>query len=157
MHPFWIPPIVVGMRARAVPRFTRLAPALLAFAVVCACTAEEYDWRNRSIPWTYGPTTGGATAEHLAATGKKGDPIAKGWQWRLTDGRQLGVQPYELAKTHPMFGKVAMNVGLFDTGGKQIGSVRSAAITADAATFSFELEEAVGKALHDVVIWYVGS
>ncbi|MEO6593353.1 MAG: hypothetical protein ABIP94_01210 [Planctomycetota bacterium] len=47
-----------------------------------------------------------------------------------------------------------MIVGLFDQNGKQLETVRSAAITAQNATFSFEITKAVAKPLYDLVIWF---
>jgi hypothetical protein len=125
-------------------------------AAVASCGSETaYDWKNRDVGWTYGPTTGTATPEHLAGTGTAGaGAIAEGWKCLLKDARQLTVQPYHLAPSHALFGKVGMLVGLYDKTGKQLEMVRSPAITADNATFTFEISEAVAKSLHDVVIWF---
>ena len=99
--------------------------------------------------------TGGATAEHVQGTGNRDcAPIAKGWQCRLHDGKRLTVKPYQLAQTHPLFGKVAMSFGLFDKTGKQLETVRSDAVTAQNATFTFELTDVVATQLWDLVIWY---
>lgn len=125
--------------------------------IVPACSNKApYDWKNREIAWTYGPTKGGATLEHLKGTGTKGPgPIAVGWKCRLSDGSKLEVKPYQLSKEHALFGKTKMTIGLFDKSGKKLESFRSEVITADNATSSFELQEAVAKSLWDVVIWYV--
>ncbi len=129
--------------------------AALAFLLAAACgSGKETDPNNREIPWTYGPTTGGATAVHTQGAGKDGPPIAVGWKFRLLDGKRLAVVPYELAKAHALFGKVVMNIGLFDQTGKQIGTVRSDVIAAQAASFTFELEPDVASRLWDVVIWF---
>lgn len=135
-----------------------LHAAALAFLLVATASCGRdmaADPKNREVPWTYGPTTGGATSEHVQGTGKQGSAaIAKGWQFRLQDGKRLTVRPYQLAESHPLFGKVAMSVGLFDKTGKELGTVDSAAITAQNATFTFELTDTVANQLCDVVIWY---
>ncbi len=64
------------------------------------------------------------------------------------------MKPYQLAQTHPLFGKVAMSFGLFDKTGKQLETVRSDAVTAQNATFTFELTDVVATQLWDLVIWY---
>jgi len=127
---------------------------LLTVAGACGSNTPA-DPRNREIPWTYGPTTGGATPEHVRGTGTKGGPpVAAGWQCRLHDGARLTVVPFQLAEHHPLFGKVALTVGLFDKDGKQITSFRSAAITAQNATAAFDLTGDVATRLLDVVLWY---
>lgn len=130
-----------------------------ALAALPSCGSEQqYDWKNREIPWTYGPTTGTARPEHLSGTGTTGgDAISKGWKCRLSDGSRLTVAPFELAESHELFGKAGMNVGLFDRHGEQLDSRRSEAITAENATFTFEIDAEVGKQLHDLVIWFVPS
>lgn len=148
--------IVFGMQARQIHR--PLGSAALAFllAVMPSCGSEQkYDWKNREIPWTYGPVKGGATSEHLRGTGTQGSgAIAVGWKCRLSDGVRLTVTSYDLAQSHSLFGKVLMSVGLYDNKGKQLEMVRTEAITAENATFSFEITEAVAKPLYDVVIWF---
>jgi len=150
--------LVSDMHGQAMRVRRLILPATIAslLAVVGACGAKApADPKNREIPWTYGPTTGGATAEHVRGTGTKGGPpVAAGWQFRLQDGTRLTVVPFRLAETHPLFGKVALSVGLFDIAGKQLGSFRSEAITAQNATASFDLTEDVATKLNDVVIWY---
>ena len=125
-------------------------------AAVAACGSRTAaDPKSREIPWTYGPTTGGATSEHVRGTGKEGGaPIAQGWQCRLHDGKRLTVRPYRLAETHPLFGKVVMAIGLFDKTGRQIGKLSSEAVTAQNASLTFELTDAVVAQLWDLVIWY---
>ena len=144
------------MRARQKRPVLRPAALALLLATVPSCGAEtKFDWKNRELSWVYGPTADTATYEHLAATGNKGKgPIAKGWKCRLSDGRQLLVEPYELSSSHALFGKVIMIVGLFDSSGNQIETVRSAPITASNASFSFDLSEDVAKPLYDLVIWF---
>lgn len=130
-----------------------LASAML-LHVACGGHAADAA-RGREIGWTYGPTTGGATALHVQGTGtKRGEPVAQGWQLRLRDTR-LTVMPYRLAASHTLFGKAALSIGLYDADGKQIGMVRSPVLAAGQADFAFELEAAVAARLWDVVIWYV--
>ncbi len=144
------------MRSRPVHYRHGYAALALLLALVPSCGSEtKYDWKNREIPWTYGPTTGTARPEHLTGTGTKGgSAIAKGWKCRLSDGKRLTVKPYQLAQSHTLFGKAVMIVGLFDKNGEQLDSIRSDAIAAENATFSFELTEAMAKTLHDLVIWF---
>lgn len=147
------------MRTRPLRTSRAVPPATLLLAIAAACGADApYDWKNREIPWTYGPTNATATAEHLAGTGKKGPAaVAKGWKVRLEEGKQLSLQPYELAGTHDLFGKVTLSLALFDQRGQQLAVVSSPPVTATNASFKFEITEDVGKQLNDVVIWYVGS
>ncbi|MFY9341087.1 MAG: hypothetical protein WAT39_01270 [Planctomycetota bacterium] len=139
------------MRMRA-----RFRPTVVLLAAVAACGSRVAgDPNSREIPWTYGPTTGGATAQHVQGTGKQGGaPVARGWQCRLHDGKRLVVRPFQLAESHPLFGKVAMSFGLFDKTGKELGMVRSGAVTAQGATFTFELAADVASRLVDLVVWY---
>lgn len=129
--------------------------AMLAGFAACSKSAPA-DPKNREIPWSYGPTTEASSAEHLTGTGKKGGAaIAKGWKCWLQDGKRLLVQPYQLAESHPLFGKVALNVGLFDKTGRQLGEQTSPKLVAGNATFTLELDEATATQLYDVVFWYV--
>lgn len=142
------------MHMRAHLRLIRPAAVAFLLVVVAACS-KAADPNNREVSWTYGPTTAEATAEHAQGVGGKNGPaIAKGWQCRLQDGKRLVVRPYQLASSHPLFGKVVMSVGLFDKTGKDIETVRSGPITAENATFTFELTEAAAGRLYDLVIWY---
>lgn len=145
------------MQARQLSPVCSLAALAFLFAALPSCGAEKkYDWKNREIPWSYGLTNDTATKVHLTGTGKKGPgAISKGWQCRLVDGKNLVIKPFELASSHALFGKVILSVGLFDQGGKQIGAFKSGTVTAENATFTFELTEAVAKPLLDVVIWYL--
>jgi hypothetical protein len=144
-----------SMRAPLASTHATCLSFLLALAAACGSRAAA-DLNNREIPWKYGPTTGGATSEHVQGAGLKGGPaIAKGWQCRLQDGKRLVVKPYQLASTHPLFGKVTLTLRLFDKAEKPLESVRSTVVTAQNATFTFELTEAVANKLWDVVIWYV--
>ncbi len=148
----------IGGPARSIrPSAIRRSAVALLVAAAAACGSRiTADPDNREVPWTYGPTTGGATAEHVQGTGSGGGaPIARGWKCRLHAGKRLTVQPYQLAPTHPLFGKVVMSFGLFDKTGKQIGTVRSEPVTAQHAAFSFDLADAEATQLWDVVIWYV--
>jgi hypothetical protein len=149
-------PIVRAMNVSFEPRpLHRLAAALLVAATAACGGGTAADPNDREISWAYGPTAGGATAEHVAGTGKDGGAaIAKGWQCRLRDGKRLVVRPYQLAPTHPLFGKVVMSFGLFDKAGQQIGTVLSPTVTAEKASFEFELADAEAGRLWDLVIWY---
>ena len=144
----------MGMRAhRSSLRSSALAILLAAMAACGSRAAVDPD--NREVPWTYGPTTGGATMEHARGTGKEGGAaVAKGWNCRLQDGKRLVVKPYQLAESHALFGKVVMSFGLFDKAGKEITTVVSPLLTTQNATFTFELTDATAKQLLDVVIWY---
>jgi hypothetical protein len=139
--------------ARSTLRPTALL--LLLAATACGDPPVAADPNRRKIDWTYGPTTGGATTEHVRGTGKEGGKaIAKGWQCWLLDGKRLTVQPYELAASHPLFGKVTMGIGLFDKNGKELAMLASPPLAAGAATFTFEIAEDTAKQLLDVVIWF---
>jgi hypothetical protein len=134
------------------------AAAMLLPLLAGACGKAAADPNDREVPWTYGPTTGGASAEHVHGTGGKGRaPVAKGWHCRLRDGKRLTVQPYELASSHPLFGKVVLAIGLFDRTGKELDTRVTDVVTADRATFAFELDADVAARLWDVVIWYRSS
>lgn len=127
----------------------------LLLASFTACdSAGSVNPANRDVPWTYGPVNT-ATAEHVQGTGKAGGTaIAQGWQCRLQDGKRLLVQPFRLAPSHALFGKVVMSLSLFDKTGKEIATMASAPITAANATFTFELTDAVATQLWDLVLWY---
>lgn len=146
------------MRVRSLHQLFRHAAPILLLVAVSSCGEEApRDPNNRELDWTYGPTTATATRDHLNGTGKQGPgPIAKGWKCRLVDGKRITIVPYELSASHALFGKVALSVGLFDRTGKQLGNVRSDVLTQDNASFTFEIEADVAKALLDLVIWYVG-
>lgn len=148
--------MVSAMWTRADRRPLATIPAALLLAAIAACGGSPAaDPGNREISWSYGPTKGGATAEHVAGTGSEGGTaIAKGWQCRLQDGKLLTVRPYELAPSHALFGKVTLSVGLFDKTGKQLGTLRSPVLTAENATFTLEVPEDVAAQLWDVVFWY---
>lgn len=151
-----MPSIVARMRTVRSRSCFALATTLAVFAACGKSTPA--DPKNREIPWTYGPTTGASSAEHMTGTGKKGGAaLSKGWQCRLQDGKRLLVQPYQLAGSHPLFGKVALNVGLFDKTGKQLGEQTSPKLAAGNATFTLEIDEAVAAQLYDVVFWYVAN
>ena len=144
------------MRPRQNHHLSRYALLMLLLAAASACGSKTpYDWKNREIAWVYGPTSGGATSEHLKGTGSRGPgPIAVGWKCRLSDGNKLTVKPYQLSKSHALFGKAKMIIGLFNKGGEKIDTVRTDTITAKNATFSLEIKEDVAKPLWDVVIWF---
>jgi len=139
------------------PRPTSLATLAMASLLLTLPSCEEakkYDWKNREISWTYGPTRGAATSVHLNGTGTKGSPIAAGWKVLLSDGKTLTVKPYKLAKSHALFGKCKMIISLFNKGSEQIHTMQTEAITADNATFTFELTEEQAKPAWDSVIWF---
>lgn len=148
--------MVCVMWTRADRRPLASMPTALLLVAIAACGGSPpADPGNREVAWSYGPTKGGATAEHVAGTGSEGgSAIAKGWQCRLQDGKFLTVQPYQLAPSHALFGKVTLSVGLFDKTGKQLGTLRSPVITAANATFTLELAADVADQLWDVVFWY---
>lgn len=138
------------------PHHHRNRGVALLLASVAACgNPVAADPNNREVAWTYGPMTGGASAEHAKGAGEKGSPIATGWRLRLHDGKRLTVKPYQLAETHPLFGRVAMSVGLYDQDGKEIAMLRSDVLTAQNASFAFDLEEGVAARLWDAVLWFV--
>lgn len=150
------PPLWIVRTVSPRPHRRPFSSTALALLAATACGADKSTApQGREIPWVYGPTTGGATAEHVQGSGKKGEPVAKGWKFRLQQGRRLVLTPFQLASTHPLFGKVAVNVGLFDQADQPIGTVTSGVITAANATFTFELDEAVAAKLASLVIWYV--
>lgn len=149
-------PIVPAMRTRdPLRQFASAALTPLLVVALAACGSDAAaDPNHRKIEWTYGPTSGTASQEHVAGTGKAGPPIAKGWTIHLVDGKRLTVDPYQLSSAHPLFGKVVLSIGLFDKDSKDIGTVRSGTLTATKASFSFDLADDVAKRLFDVVIWY---
>ena len=145
------------MPVRHIHSCRRLAPLALLLVVTSSCGTEEpYDWKNRRIGWTYAPTNGTALPEHMSAAGayKGSAALAKGWRFQLTDGKKLSLGPYQIADSHPQFGKVAMTIGLFDKTGKELASLQTAVVTREQAEFSFDLAEEVAEPLHDVVIWF---
>lgn len=144
------------MRVYVGPGPGRAAAVVLALAAIAACGSRAAaDPDSRTVAWTYGPTTGGATSVHVQGTGvKDGAALARGWQCRLLAGRQLVVQPYQLAATHALFGRTVLTIGLFDQTGQRIGSVRSPVITSSSTVFTFELAAEVASRLWDLVIWY---
>ena len=80
--------------------------------------------------------------------------MAQGWRCELSDGKTLTVRPYKLERQHEMFGKAGLVVGLFNRDSQQIETLRTSAITADNATFSFELDAATAEAVYDLILWY---
>ena len=138
---------------------TKAAGLLAALSALATAGGGEpkpaYDWRNRDLAWKDGPTTGTAPLEHLLGTGtKRGEPMAQGWRCELSDGKTLTVRPYKLERQHEMFGKAGLVVGLFNRDSQQIETLRTSAITADNATFSFELDAATAEAVYDLILWY---
>lgn len=139
------------MRAR---QFVCAAALLLT-----ACGSKPVvDPNNREIPWSYGPRTSDATAEHLAGTGTKGaTAVAVGWHCRLIDQRQLVVRPYQLAAKHALFDQVALSVGLFDRNGQPIGQFLSAPLQATTTALPFDLTPEQAAKLYDLVLYYVAK
>ena len=144
------------MLARQILRPARYAALTLLLSTIPSCgDAPAADDNKREIDWRYGPTTGAARSEHLQGTGTKGGkPIAEGWKCHLVDGKKLTVTPYHLAKSNPLFGDTLMILGLFDKNSQRIGTLRSEAITAYNATFTFELSDDLAKQLYDLIIWF---
>ena len=140
-------------RAAVLPFPRAAAPVLL---VLAACGGKAAaDPNQREVSWAYGPTKGGATAEHVQGIGGKSGPaITKGWQCRLQDGKRLLVRPYQLAAQHALFGKVALVIGLYDKTGKELAMLTSAPVTETFGSFTFDLDAAVAGQLWDLVIWY---
>ncbi|MBM3494301.1 MAG: hypothetical protein FJX72_08275 [Armatimonadetes bacterium] len=113
------------------------------------------DPEDKEIPWTYGPTQGGASRTHALGTGVDGNrPVAVGWQCRLVDKKRLTIRPFSLASSHPLFGKAVLHVGLFDRGGTQLATERSGTISAQNASFAFDLADDMAQRLCDVVLWF---
>lgn len=132
----------------------RAALAALLAAALAGCERTAVDPNNREIPWAYGPLTPTSSAEHLGGAGKKGAPIAKGWQCRLQEQKRLVIRPYELSAEHPLFGKVALAVRLYrqDT---LLHDAKTDVIRADNATFTIEVDPAVGAKLDNLIFFYV--
>jgi hypothetical protein len=140
-------------------RTLRRAAAALAFALLAACGKPvPTDPNNREIPWNYGPRTNDSTAAHLGGTGTKGGAaIAKGWQCRLVDGKQLVVRPYQLSSSHPLFDKVVLSVGLFDKNGKPIVQHMSELLTAKTEALTFDVTPEQASKLYDLILYYVAK
>ncbi|MFN3240157.1 MAG: hypothetical protein ACE37K_01450 [Planctomycetota bacterium] len=135
------------------------AGLLLTALLFAGCGGEDkptYDWRNRELAWRYGPTTGTATPEHLAGTGKLGQgAMAEGWKCELRGGTELTVRPFRLADEHRMFGKAGLVLALFDKSEQRITVLRTdQPVTKENATFTFTLDEATGKKVYDLILWY---
>ncbi|MCB9876973.1 MAG: hypothetical protein H6835_05150 [Planctomycetes bacterium] len=135
-------------------RRASLALVLFATAACGGEAAEQTDWKNRELAWKYGPTTGAGSPTHLAATGTQGAPIAKGWKVHLVDGTKVTVHPFELSKQHELFGKCVMAVELYDKQSQKIETLVSTPITADGATFSFDVTEDIAKKTWDAIVWF---
>ncbi|MGK0204863.1 MAG: hypothetical protein ACI89X_003327 [Planctomycetota bacterium] len=132
------------------------AALTLLLATVPSCgSPKKFDWKNRDIHWTYGPKHGGATFEHLTATGTQGPgKIAEGWKCYLTDGKTLTVKSYKLAKSHSLIGKTKLVISMFNKSEIKLHTIFTDTLTADNSTFTFELDEEFAKPLWDLVIWY---
>lgn len=139
------------------PHRCRPAPAT-AFLLLTLAACNEgptADPQNREVAWTYGPTNGTSSFEHARGTGSEGGAaVAKGWHCRLQEGKRLIVQPYQLAASHPLFGKVTLAVGLFDQAGAQLAMLNSPVLTAETTTLTFDVDQAAAARLWDVVFWY---
>ena len=70
----------------------------------------------------------------------------------LVDGKTLTVKPYKLTTDHRLFGKTIMRIGLFNKASERLGTVSSEVITADNASFSFEIPAEHAKPLWDVIV-----
>jgi hypothetical protein len=139
------------------PRRVRSLLAPLVGLWLASCSGEPAsDPDTRTIAWTYAPTNSTATAEHMRATGAEGNQaITKGWRCKLKQEKLLLINPYQLAETHPLFGKVALSVGLFAKDGERLANLQSGPITAANASFQFELAPELAPKLWDIVLWYV--
>lgn len=147
----------VAMGNRAPLRSFRTTAVAFVLLAGTSCSGEKSDPDQRNIPWTYGPTTSEAGADHLRATGTKGGAaITRGWQCSVDKANRLTIRPFQLAASHPLFGKVLMNVRLYDKAEAELQTVQTGPITAENATFTFDLPEAIANRLCDVVIWYRG-
>lgn len=148
------------MRARAIQRHlhTAVAAALLLVALPsCGGSGAGSGgdtWRDRELAWRYGPTSGTAAPTHRAGAGTTGAPLAEGWRVHIVGGSKLTAAAYRLAKEHPLFGKAALAVALYDRDGKSIEMLVSPPITAANARFEFAIDEAVAKRTHDAILWF---
>lgn len=143
------------MRVCPIHLFHFAALTLLLATVPSCGSPEKFDWKNREVDWKYGPTKGGARSEHLIATGTQGDdPISEGWKCELVDGKTLTVRPYNLSKSHSLFGKTKLIISMFDRTGAKLHTVVTDTLTTDHATFTFELGEDITKPMLDLIIWY---
>lgn len=140
------------MRLRA--RRRAFLPTLLLLTGACGDRLAP-DPNNREVAWSYAPTKGGASPEHVQGSGANGGTaITRGWQCRLQEGKRLVITPYELATKHPLFGKVKLLVGLFDKDGKQIEMLQTGTITTTTSTFTFDLSDTTAARLEDLVLCY---
>ncbi len=144
------------MPVRPIHHLIHFGALTLLLATVSSCgSPKKYDWKNRDVAWKYGPTNGAARFEHLTATGTQGKgKITEGWHCNLTDGKTLTVKPYNLAKSHSLFGKTKLIIGMFDKSGARLHTVTTDPLTTDNATFTFELSEEITKPIWDLVIWF---
>jgi hypothetical protein len=133
---------------------TRTVLAVAFAAVLASCDRTAADPNNREVPWAYGPLVDTASAEHLGGAGKKGAPISKGWQCRLQDQKQLVIRPFQLSAEHPLFGKVALVVRLYDND-TLLGEQRTDVLRPDNATFTLAVDPAVGPKLNNLIFFYV--
>jgi hypothetical protein len=147
--------IVVRMRLRRHRGVPLAIAAVLALSSACSEPAKPIDWRNRELPWKYGPTTGTASATHLEGTGTKGrGPVAKGWKLHLQDGKQLQVVPFEPSDTHALFGRTRLAIGVFDQAGKELETVVTGPLAKDQLTFALDVAEDTAKRAWDAILWF---
>ena len=144
------------MIARPIRHLTYFGALTLLLATIPSCSKPtQYDWKNRNVAWKYGPTNGAARSEHLTATGTKGkSKITDGWQCNLTDGKTLTVKPYNLAKSHSLFGKTKLIISMFDKSGARLHTVTTDPLTTDNSKFTFELDEEIATPMWDLIIWF---
>lgn len=128
--------------------------ATLLAAALCGCDRTAVDPNNREVPWAYGPLTSTSSVEHLGGAGKKGPAIAKGWQCRLQEQKRLVIQPFQLSAEHPLFGKVALAVRLYNND-TLLHEAKTDVIRPDNATFTLDVDPAVGAKLNNLIFFYV--
>lgn len=126
----------------------------LVFAGLAACDRTASDPNDREVPWAYGPLVDTASAEHLGGAGKKGAPISKGWQCRLQQQSKLVIRPFQLSAEHALFGKVALVVRLYDND-TLLGEQRTGVLQPGNATFTLDVDPAVGPKLNNLIFFYV--
>jgi hypothetical protein len=132
----------------------RTVLAALFAAALCGCDRTAADPNDREVPWAYGPLTSTSSLEHLGGAGKKGDPIAKGWQCRLQEQKRLVIRPFQLSAAHPLFGKVTLAVRLYNND-TLLHETKTDVIRADNATFTLDVDPAVGAKLNNLIFFYV--
>ncbi|MBM3974878.1 MAG: hypothetical protein FJ301_12345 [Planctomycetes bacterium] len=142
------------MRATTPASLPAAAVLALLVAGLAGCDRTTADPNDREVPWAYGPLVDTASAEHLGGAGKKGAPISKGWQCRLQQQSKLVIRPFQLSSEHPLFGKVALAVRLYanDT---LLDEQRTGVLQSGNATFTLDVDPAVGPKVNNLIFFYV--